>query len=499
MVSILFPGRHHMLTNFQYTYLRSIVDQGIDGLKVDKIIFAITSANHSNTRRNPVPLYLRSMAIEKLSRDLGCEVKIYPVPDVQQTEKFAKYIISQIFYQGQEKLTPANTILACSTPDVIKQFRKLKFKNLPAELLDERKNKYSTLRPFEVINILVKSGKNWKNDNNWKKYASSATQDIFLEYNVGDLIIELFSDGLLNEDADITDTRDYGTYAKGMDQNMEFKFNDIKPFICEGKIVDVGCGTGALINLLAKNFPESDIIGIEATRKFYEYCKLQDYSNPFVFFYRRNIMDQNFKNNTINSFIYSSVLHEVYSYIGEKELVKVLEHTHNQLLDGGRIIIRDVVGPEHGEKIVYMDLNSTDGKSSGKINQLSTYHKFFQFVKDFNKRKITYIKTVIKNKTYIKTTLQNAYEYISKMNYTDNWKSEMHEEFGFWSFSDWTKKLNKIGYRVVNGSKTFSSKYIIDKMYTGKVNLYVMNGKNLEKIEYPPTNMILAAEKKQVD
>ena len=31
--------------------------------EIDNIIFAITSANHSNTRRNPLPLYQRVMAI----------------------------------------------------------------------------------------------------------------------------------------------------------------------------------------------------------------------------------------------------------------------------------------------------------------------------------------------------------------------------------------------------------------------------------------------------
>ena len=306
MVTIIFPGRHHLLTKFQYSYLRNILDSGIKGKKVDRIIFAVTSADHANTRRNPLPLYLRALAIEKFSRDLPCEVKIYPISDVKQTDKFAEYILHQIEYYGEEKLTPKNSVLACSTPSVIKMFKKLKFDNLPVELIDEKKSKYSTLRPYEVVELLVKAGKNWRTNLNWKELASEASQDVFLEYNLGDSIIELFNDSLINEDANLTDTRDYNSYAKGMDQNISFKFNDIKPFVVQGKIVDAGCGTGALIWQLSKYFEESDIIGIEATRNFYEYCKLQQYPNPFVYFYRRNIIDQNFKENTINTFIYSS-------------------------------------------------------------------------------------------------------------------------------------------------------------------------------------------------
>ena len=98
MVTLLFPGRHHMLTKYQHSYLKNLIEKGVNGDKVDKLIFAVTSANHANTRRNPIPLYLRVLAIEKFSRDLSCEVKIYPIFDVGKTDKFAEYIINQIFY-----------------------------------------------------------------------------------------------------------------------------------------------------------------------------------------------------------------------------------------------------------------------------------------------------------------------------------------------------------------------------------------------------------------
>jgi len=484
-----------MLTRFQQDYLRELIQKGINGKRVDKIIFVITSADHANTRRNPVPLHLRVLAIEKFSRDFQCKIKIYTIPDVKQTNKFAEYIIHQIEYQEGEKINSKDNILACSTPEVIKMFKKLGFNNRPVELSSSKKESYKSPRPYEVVNLLVKSGKKWKEDKGWKKYASQATQDVYLEYNLGNKIIELFNDSIINEDANLTDTRDYNSYARGMDQNIEFKFKDISPFIIPGKIVDAGCGTGALIWLLSKNFEESDVIGIEATRNFYEYCKLQQYPNPFVYFYRKNILDQNFKENTINTFIYSSVLHEIYSYISKDALKKVLNNTFNQLSLGGRIIIRDVVGPEKGNQRVLLELNKKDGKDKGEIKFLSTYAKFHKFVKDFIPRKIKFKERNIFNKELIELTLKDAYEFLSKMNYTDNWQSEMHEEFGFWSIKDWKKELNKIGFSIVPGSHAFKSQHIIDKMYKGKATLYKQNGKNLDIIDYPPTNIIIAGEK----
>lgn len=478
-----------MLTKFQNQYLQKIIQEGIDGQKIDEIIFAVTSANHDNTRRNPLPLYLRVLAIDKFSKNLNCRVSIYPVKDIPQTDKYAKFLLNQIAYQSNKILGPQNTMLGCSTPPIITMFSKLGFKNVPFELTDIETGQYSAIRPFEIIGLLATG------DNKWKELASEATQEIYGQYDIDKLIVELFKDSLLTEDADITETRNYDTYALGMDSVSNVKFKDIKPFILEGKIVDVGCSTGSLIQLIAKEFKESDIIGIEAVRKFYEYAKMQEYDNPFVFFYRRNITDQNFKENMINTFIYSSVMHEVYSYIGAPTLQQVLQNTHKQLNHGGRIIIRDVVGPSKGDKIIYMKLNDEDGKSSGPIESLSTLAKFSQFINDFKPRKIEYELVKIKNKEFVKLKLRDAYEYISKMTYTDNWESEMHEEFGFYSFKEWSEVLRQNGFRIVAGSKTFKNPYIIEKKYKPRVSLYTMYKNKLVELPYPPTNMVLVGEK----
>ena len=493
MVTLLFPGRHHMLTKFQHDYLRDLIKNAKP--KIDRIIFAVTSANHENTRRNPIPLYLRVLAIDKFACDLGCSVKICPIPDVKPTQKFAEFILKQIFYQSGELLNTKNTVLACSTPNVTKMFKKLGLKNFPAELISIKPEKYSTLRPYEVIELLVKAGKNWRLNNEWKKYAHKATQEVYFDYAIGDVIVEVFKDSLLNEDADITETRDYNTYARSMDNTTQIKFAEIKPFVSEGKIVDAGCSTGTLIRLLAKEFKESDIIGIEATRKFYEFCKMQEYDNPFVFFYRRNVVDQNFRPNSTNTFIYSSILHEVYSYLGERALLKLLKHTYLQLAHGGRIVIRDVVGPENPNLNVFMELNEKDGKPAGKITGLSTYSKFFRFAKEFVPRKIKFSEIKFGGKKYIYLKLRDAYEYMSKMTYTDNWKSELHEEFGFYSFKKWKAVLRKAGFEVIIGSHQFQNPYIIENKYKSRVTLFVKSDNKLKSIGYPPTNMVLAGEK----
>ena len=70
---VLFPGRHHLLTRFQATYLKALVAGGLtdtNGAPLafaerPMVVFAVTSANHRGTRRNPIPYDRREAAIER--------------------------------------------------------------------------------------------------------------------------------------------------------------------------------------------------------------------------------------------------------------------------------------------------------------------------------------------------------------------------------------------------------------------------------------------------
>ena len=42
-------------------------------------------------------------------------------------------------------------------------------------------------------------------------------------------------------------------------------------------------------------------------------------------------------------------------------------------------------------------------------------------------------------------TLRAAAEFLSKKDYVDNWRSEMNEEFCFWSFTQWREVLGDVG------------------------------------------------------
>ena len=43
----------------------------------------------------------------------------------------------------------------------------------------------------------------------------------------------------------------------------------------------------------------------------------------------------------------------------------------------------------------------------------------------------------------VEVSLRDACEFLSKKDYLDNWQSEMHETFCYWSFRDWRSAVGR--------------------------------------------------------
>ena len=67
---LLLPGRHHLLTNHYLALLTLLTQSKSAHGPVESLLWAITSANHSGTRRNPLPAHRREVAIEEFAAQL---------------------------------------------------------------------------------------------------------------------------------------------------------------------------------------------------------------------------------------------------------------------------------------------------------------------------------------------------------------------------------------------------------------------------------------------
>lgn len=539
---ILIPGRHHLLTDFQFKYLLSLVQGGLQhaadvyGKKlgvsepVTAIIFAVTSSNHSNTRRNPVPFYQRSLAIQDFCRDLEVPGYIFGVDDIGTTPDFASYTIKRIEHEsdGVLDIRPDNTIVLCSTP-VYKMYEVLGYKILPGELEPGAVDQFRAVQPWTLVERIASLDENWTSDTEVLEHIHPATYRVWSRYKIGGKVQMFFRDKIVGQDGDLTETRDYNSYVRQMDDIAVMKYKDTETFIRPGRIGDIGCAVGSWIKLacLDERLRESDFYGIEVSRHLFELCQQRklnkEFANPNVFFSQKNaVAGLVFERNSMNTVFTSSLTHEIESYGSREDLLAFIANRFDELKPGGVWINRDVVGPENKDREVLLWLQNKDGRNEdweadfttreelqAYLDGLSTLARFKRFARDFRRAEGFSLPHKIEirqrytdpkdqpweDQHYVRMTLENACEFVTKKDYTDNWKSEMHERFCFWSFDEWKSEMIKAGYKILSSSVAFSNPWIVENRFKNKVELYTEKGGDLSLIEFPVTTMFLIAEK----
>lgn len=511
MKYILIPGRHHLVTNFQVSYLKEL------RAKYDnpEIIWAVTSADHTGTQRNPIAGARRLGLIEAVATHEDLPSEVYLIPNRQERPDFAHYLIEEIRTQsnGRLDMTPDNTIVMCSTQSVTRMYEELGFSVETAELASGAR------KPWDVVERIIASGVNWQQDEQVQKFMHPTCKELYARYHIAELIQTIYADPLVgSDDGDITITRDYASYRAAFEDNAWRKVNDFAEYVRPGKIVDVGCATGQTIKLLGERpeLFESDFYGVEVARPLYEICQQRktngEFGNTNVYFYQRNIMQSElFKPNSMSTVITMALTHEVESYLGHEELLKFIKRTYEMLEPGGVYVNYDVVGPHEREKEVYFLPNHEDGDNpddlrwdlegeelAGFLGSLSTAARLRRFERDFRHDEgdgIHLRHESINGQDYVVLTHGDLCEFLAKKDYLASWKSEMHEKFCFYSHEEWCDVLRREGFEITSASRAVTNPWLIEHRFVPAGNAYQFRNGVLVELSQPVTNTLLVAQK----
>ena len=387
-----------------------------------------------------------------------------------------------------------------STPPLINDYRSLGFAVLPGEY-DPVAKTYAHPTPHVIVRQIGEGSQPLEDIP-----LSNSTRAVFRDFpDALAQIRRLFHDPILTEQGDLTETRNYGTYTRDMAGAIDLKYDEIRPFLRAGKIVDEGCADGALLQRVAQDFPDSDLIGVDLSAEMlaraHEAQRAGAFGGAFVFFKQQNLMTPvtDAQADRADTIICNSTLHELWSYGQGDETVRAyLRGKHKQLRLGGCLVVRDVVGPDDKDRLVFLDCLADDGLAeddgAADVAALSTAARFARFRRDFRPGEAhPEAEGVTRDgRTLFRLPLGYAMEFIAKMDYTDNWLSEMHEAFCFWSFADWARELDEAGLRVLPGSHAYVNDWRVQHSFQKRVRLYALDGTPLP---FPVTNMVLAAEK----
>lgn len=477
MKILLIPSRHIIHSK---DHVRLIHDTFAAG-KYDKVVFAITSYNLNNCKYSPVPLLTRVNFIDALIFELKSKFEfsftIVNVPHYKSDHNYIPKIIKHVEVESGLELNKDNTEVIALGASIANLFRKSEYNVHYSECIGH----------VELLEALL--------DDNDDKYfydhiSDSSKYVLENRTEILSAVENIWHDTILKEMGSLTDNRDYNIYTRDMSNAaiIEVKYNDIKNYIVEGKIVDEGCADAMLFAPISRDYPDSDLIGVDISNDFIaranENIRRGIYGGSFVTILQANLLYNNFKPSSINTFICNSTMHEIWSYNNKLESVNnYLSAKYGQLEIGGRIIIRDVIGPEDKSRVVLLR-NIEEG---GDAN-------FEKFMSDFKHLSAddTYEKITINNLNYYKIRMKCVAEYLLHKDYRSNWNSEMCEEFCHFNIADWQNIAKDNNFKLVTAN-AYLSDWIKSNRYDGRVE--IMDAETMNILDFPNTNAVIVMEK----
>ncbi|WP_454041625.1 class I SAM-dependent methyltransferase [Cellulosimicrobium sp. Marseille-Q8652] len=534
---ILFPGRHHLVTRFQVDYLRALragLVRDLDGRRVRcapdvEVVWVVTSANHAGTRRNPLPGHRREALIENVAAREGLPSVVVPVPDVAPSPRFATLVVTSVETGTGRGPTPADTVVACSTPSVIAAYRELGFRVAGVEL-DAAEDvgghdgaplaqDAGAARPWDVVERLAAG------DDRWRELAHPAVPDFYARYGLVDQVREIFADPVVSGDGDLTTTRDYRTYAAAFEEASARKWAQVAPHVRPGRVVDIGCATGGLLEHAAREprLHESDLFGVDVARHLVaeaEHKKAQGvFANPNVWFVQANILARSvMPDASVDTTLTVALTHEVSSYgDGVRDVATFARRVHGHTRPGGVWVNADVCGPAEPERVVVLALRSDDGAPAtgdgplgartdldglaredvaAWVGGLSTDARLAQFAHDFPRSSGASFAPEPLGAGRWRLTLREAMEFLTRKDYVDNWLSEAHERFCDLTGPGWATLLEEAGFTLEPGSGAWRNEWLVEHAFAPVATLH--DATTGEHVDWPDTHVLTVARRPEL-
>jgi SAM-dependent methyltransferase len=281
-------------------------------------------------------------------------------------------------------------------------------------------------------------------------------------------------------------------YLSTMNQTINYK-KVILDYITGNSVIDIGPGGGALLDLIEETFPDKKVTGVDIAQNVLDTLKkkkqLENKKWDVLYGDALNLIEYIDKETT-GTIIFSSILHELFSYIeyngrkfNHETLKAALNSAFEILTPGGRIIIRDGIMTEPIEEKRIIRFMSEEGMAFLK-----------RYAADFKGREIQF--TII-GQNEVLMPVNDAMEFLYTYTWGDkSYVHEVNEQFGYFTPSDFR---NFIKSTLGNRATIIEFKHYLQDGYTialsQKIELY---NEDRKPIRLPDSTCIAVIEKCRV-
>ena len=204
-------------------------------------------------------------------------------------------------------------------------------------------------------------------------------------------------------------------------------------YVKSGKIIEFGCGSGFVLEVLSSDYPDSIMVGMDKSmERLGELVKKQ---LKCVIPVKADITKNIFQNSTFDTAIFVGILHEMFSYSGKGKVELALRVAYDVLKDSGILIIQDFLKP-----------------SSRSVNLAfkneETQKRFLRFASEFQPRRITFEE----RESGVILDIADAVEFISKYRSPseEDWNEEMRETHFFFTEEAYKEVARKSRFSIEN-------------------------------------------------
>lgn len=244
-----------------------------------------------------------------------------------------------------------------------------------------------------------------------------------------------------------------------------------------GVIVELGCGAGTVLALLRERFPKSLLVGVDLNEEMVRRCRERF---PGVEIRRHDVSRRLFDDDSIDTFVLCSVMHEVFSYknCDYGAVRETIRNSADALRKGGRLVIRDGVKPAREEATYLTFLNE------------ETRLKFIRFSREFGSSEVAWREVDGR----VQVARRDAMEFLTKYIYDVNWAHEVKEHFGVFTLKQWADELRFVGLKVVHQA-SYVIPWLRDTHWAKDVRLEVRVEGKYRPGEWPHSTMVVVGEK----
>jgi nicotinamide mononucleotide adenylyltransferase/SAM-dependent methyltransferase len=451
----LLVGRFHALTRAQAAAFLAFAAE------VEQVVCVVTSADHAETRRNPLPYASRRKMLEELF-DGRAAPAFVPVPDLDEDTAWVAAVRAGLIRVLSG--VPARMLALTANRDV-------------AALLGEAGVEVRTPPPLEVTpaELIAKlvAGQPWR------EQAAAPTLALYDAEGWVDKLRAIHADRLRTDDGELAAHRDFESYGAQMDASLQQKLDDLLPWVKPGRIVDKGCGTGRLMVELSRRFPDSAFVGVDLSRELLRRSDENTYYAGDVELLLGDAAAPAVAPGSATTVIFSSIMHEIYTYAGydQARIEVALAAAAADLGPGGRVLIRDGVSPGH--RPVRLQLLDEP-----------TREIFERFARELKHGAGAPHERLAPDLVRLDHHLAN--EFLCKKDYLKNWHIEVHEEFGPRTVEAWGEALERHGFSPL-ALGAYVNPWIAEHRYAGKVALFDDDG---QPLGWPATNVVAVGERR---